>query len=70
MMDILKNEQGRTSEGRMFAILGKAIVVWMLINFADVVITQEWILGILLTVLIAPKLFEKVLYLRAGGSGV
>jgi hypothetical protein len=70
MKDILKSEQGKTSEGRLFAILGKGVALWMLIAFAESVINQEWILGILLATLIAPKLFEKVLYLRAGGKDV
>lgn len=68
MLNILKSEHGKWSEGRIFAIAGKVIVCWLLVKFASSVVTQEWILAILLAALIAPKLFEKVLYMRAGGS--
>jgi hypothetical protein len=67
-LDLLRSEDGKYSEGRIFAIGGKAIICWLLIAFASTIITKEWILLILISALIAPKLFEKVLYLRAGGK--
>ena len=70
MKDILKSEQGKTSEGRLFSIIGKGVAVYLLIAYAETIVNQEWILGILLATLIAPKLFEKVLYMRAGGTSV
>lgn len=67
-LELFRSEDGKMSEGRIFAITGKAIICWMLIAFASIIITKEWILLILISALIAPKLFEKVLYLRAGGK--
>jgi len=69
-MDLLKSEDGRYSEGRIFAIIGKLVVIWLLIDFGSEVIEKEWILLILVSTLIAPKLFEKILYMRAGGKSV
>lgn len=69
-MNIFKNEEGKVSEGRIFAIFGKGIVAWLLVAFADTIIDNEWVLLILISALIAPKLFEKVLYMRAGGTNV
>jgi hypothetical protein len=67
-LNLFKSEDGEFSEGRIFAIAGKAIICWLLVAFAAAVLEKEWILLILITALIAPKLFEKVLYLRAGGK--
>lgn len=65
-MGILKNEANKTSEGRIFAILGKIGVLWLMWEHHDEIIHNEWVLGILLATLIAPKVFEKALYLKQG----
>jgi hypothetical protein len=67
-LELFRTEDGELSEGRIFAVAGKAIICWMLVAFAASVLEKEWILLILVSALVAPKLFEKVLYMRAGGK--
>ena len=67
-LDIFKSEDNEYSEGRIFAIVGKAILCYFMVAYADNLL-NDWIMfTTIVTALIAPKLFEKVLYLKISGA--
>ena len=68
VLGIFKSEDGEYSEGRLFAIAGKAIVCVYLIKYHAALMADPLTLGMLFAVLVLPKLFEKVLYMRVGGK--
>ena len=52
---------GRMREAFVWSNLGKALSAWLVITFSDMLINHWEILTILMTIIVAPKLFEVAL---------
>lgn len=66
--EIIRDPQGRISEAKTFAVLGKSALLYILLTY-PVSILERWdVLAVIVSALIAPDLLKKFLTLRAGGT--
>lgn len=68
--DLVRDPQGRVSEAKVFSILGKTAILFVLLQHTVDVLRDWTVLAVLVTALIAPDLFKKFLTLKAGGAAL
>ncbi len=66
--DLVRDESGKCSPAKVGAMIGQGIAIKYLLEHWQSVITSWDILTILLSVLIAPDLFKKLLVMKYGGT--
>jgi hypothetical protein len=64
----LITRDGEVQESKLFAVIGKSIAAYLLLAYSETVLDHEYALLILLTAMVAPDLYKKVITMRAGGA--
>lgn len=66
MNDLVRNPDGKVSESKVWANVGKAICVYLILAYTNAVLTTEYTLLTLLLFIIAPDLVKKIVTMRFG----
>ena len=64
--DLVRTPQGQVSEAKVWSNVGKFIAAYLLLHHAQYIIERWDALTILLTILVLPDLFKKVLEMKYG----
>ncbi len=64
--ELIRDPQGRVSEAKVFSVLGKSALLYVLLaNTASII--ERWdVLSVIVLALIAPDLLKKLLTMRLG----
>ena len=64
--DLVRTPEGKVAEAKVWSNVGKFIAAWLLIHHTEYIIERWDALTILLTILVLPDLFKKVLEMKYG----
>jgi hypothetical protein len=68
MKDLITSPDGKLAEAKVWANLGKAALLWVLLHHSEAVIKDWSVLLVFVCGLIAPDLLKKLITLRTGGK--
>lgn len=68
LAELIRDPAGRLSEAKVWANAYKAAGIYVLIAYADKILADWMLLGVLLTAGIAPDVLKKIITVRAGAE--
>ena len=64
--DLIRSEDGKVSEAKVWTNAGKCIAAWLLLHHTEYIVERWDALTILLLILVAPDLVKKVVTMKYG----
>ena len=64
--DLVRNADGRVSEAKTWAVIGKACAVWLLLHHTEYIVDRADALAVLLSIVILPDVFKKIIDAKYG----
>ena len=66
--DMVRDPEGRVSEAKLWASLGKAICAYLLMYNRDAIIRNWDALAVMLVIMVAPDILKKLLSMKYGNG--